>query len=271
MAVLHYAQAPRAIMITLVMTAIFLLSFVMVGCMHPSSAFATVYLVDYKYNTDSPFYGYIQDYFNSSSSNSNATLDAAIADASTLTVRTGLMGICTTLEGDIKCTSQNVGALNRSELHTVANFTIFEGSSDTELGSINLLDLAINFSSKDKYGLLMATLICLGASICSLVFVALFPVPPMNWRNWSGYFFLLLGLVFVLVSCLTIHTASHTAQSMVRSSSLGLVTVDIANKTTAMYWTAFAFILLASLLIIIAHRRLEDEYIIEQEKKKLRV
>lgn len=260
MAVLTYAQAPRVLMIVLVFVSIFLLSFVMVGCMHAASSFSNIFAVQFQYNDKSPFYSYIKQYFNGT-------------HGSTIEVKTGLMGICTSVSDNTLCTSMNYKPLNESQLLPIADFSIFAGTSSNnkELGSLNLLDLALSYSGKDKYGMLMGVLICLGVSLTSLLFVAFFPVSPENWRNWSGYLFLLIALVFSLVANLTMHTASHTTKTTVERASLGLVSVQVGRRASAMYWTAFGFITIAVALIWPTNARLKDQVFLEKEHSKLRV
>lgn len=262
MVVLTYAQAPRAITIGLVFVSIFLLSFVMVGCMHATSAFSSVYLVKFQYNKASPVYENIQEYFNST--NSSNTLGSVV-------VKTGVTGVCTSMNGETLCTSQNVGTFNRSELFTVANFTIYEGNINHELGSLNLLDLALSFSSTEMYGLILSVLICLGIALVSLVFVAFFPVPPKNWRNTSAYLFLCLALILSVISNLTMYTSANATRTAVEGASMELIDVQIGSKASAMYWVAFVLIVLACALIWPTYKRLEDEVNLEKEKSKLRV
>lgn len=274
MSVLHYCQAPRVGVILAVALSIFLLSFVLVGCVHPSNPFASIYLVEFEYNTNSPHYAYIQESLNDTtmrSSSNNTNLPSDPYDGAIIRVRAGLMGICTVLNDEVLCTSQNINHFNSSQLHPVSNFTIFEGRANTELGSINLLDLARKYSSRDKYGLVLASLISLSVALLSFAFVAFFMVPPTSWRNLAGYVGLGLGLVFVLVSNMVMHTGSKSTETMVRTASMDLVSVTIASKTVLMYWFAFVFVLLGGVAAWPAWKRLEDEVYIEKEKAGLRV
>lgn len=181
------------------------------------------------------------------------------------------MGICTVLNDEVLCTSQNINHFNTSELHHVSNFTIFEGQANTEIGTINLLDLARKYSSRDKYGLLLASLISLSVALLSFSFVAWFMVPTTNWRNLAGYVGLGLGLMFVLVSNMVMHTGSKSTQTMVRTASMDLVSVSIATKTLLMYWFAFVFVLAACASSWPAWKRLDDEVYMEKEKAELRL
>lgn len=259
--VLTYAMAPRAVMVALVFVTIFLLSFVMVGCMHGGDTFSSIYLVRFEYNTASPFFEYIENSFNSSQNPNGAYIS----------VKTGIMGICTTLEDDTLCTGQNFRRFNASEISPVANFSIYGGNQSHELGSFNLLKMATSFSTKSMYGLLMAVLICLGGAFASLIFVTFFLVKADNWKNLVAYYGTGLALIFSLVSNLTMYTASHTTKSTVEQASLGLVAVTVGRKAAMMYWSAFALIMLSCILIMPVNQRTIDECVLEEKKASERV
>lgn len=262
-ATLHNAHVPRGTMLGLVFISIFLLSFIMVGCMHPTGAFSSVYVLEYKYNPESPFYEYID-----SSNSSTSSADTSVAN---VTVRIGLMGVCTTLGSEIKCTSMEINKLNTSQLHTIPDFVIYEGSSSTALGRINLLDLALDYDSKRAYGVMMGTLICLGIATVSIVFVFMFPTQVNDWRSYSGYIFLSLAFIFILVCDLILCTTSQTTQAQVQAGSFGLVAVSICRKTACMYWVAFVFIFGAVCSMWPTHIRQREEVFLEQKNAALRV
>lgn len=258
---LHHAGGPRVVMFLLVLVSIFLLSFIMTGCVHPSGAFKSVYVLEYSYNKSSPFYPYIEGQKNTS----DIALSPAEPTIAEVKVRVGLMGVCTILGTDTTCTSMEVSKLNISQLHPIPDFVIYADNSGTELGKINLLDLALKFNTKRPYGIMMGTLISLGLCLALFLFNLMSPTETGDIRNMATYFFLGLGFVFILVCDLVMFSTSTTAKIQAQAGSFGLVAVSICRKTACMYWFSFAFIFIACCASYPMHLRHREEVNFEKE------
>lgn len=253
--IIHFSHGPRFVTLVFLTVAIFLLSFVMSGCLHTSSVFSNVYILEFQYNPKSTFY-------NSSS--------VSYHNDSQLSIKTGLAGICTEIDGDRMCTTQNIELLNTTLLHPVSNFTIYGSNKNEILGHLNLLDLATSFSSKDKYVIFMAALIMLGAGTALMIFTAFFLSPTDSIQNRAMNVFMIIGTVLVFGSCLITHTGAKNAQVAVEEASMGLVKIHIGRKAAAMYWTGFSFLVLVLALLPLINKRLKEEIILEEKKRSLR-
>lgn len=258
--VLHYANAPRAAVLTLLMISIFLYSFVMTGCMHTSSVFSSLYILKFSYNQDSHFFKHIEN--GSIVQHPNGTF----INQSDLSVRTGVMGICTQIGPDLRCTNQNVNALNLSEIHPVYNITLptVDGQYITE----NILQNAIDFASKEIYAILLITLILMGLAFTSILFVSFFLVPANNWKTLIGDVSLFGAALFALISCVMMSRDALTAKKSFGNTEL--VIVRVGKKAAAMYWIGLTFLGICLILLRVMRYRLEDEIKIEKAKKGMR-
>jgi hypothetical protein len=258
--VIHYANAPRAAVLILLTITIFLFTFVLTGCMYPNSVFSSVYILKFSYNHDSPFFKLIE----------NGTIvqhsNGAYIDQSNLNIKLGVMGICTEIGSDIRCASQNVNTLNRTEIHPVSNISIptINSHSITE----NLLDDTIKFLNRETYAMIMITLVLMGIAFVSIMFVSFFLVPATDLRALIGDIALVGAALFALVSCVMMSRDALTAKKNIGNS--GLVTINAGKKAAAMYWTGFAFMVVCVALLRTMRFRLKDEVKVENAKRGMR-
>lgn len=258
--VIHYANAPRAAVLILLTIAIFLFTFVLTGCMYPNSVFSSVYVLKFSYNHESPYFKLIE----------NGTIiqhtKGAYVDQSNLIIKLGVMGICTEIGSDIKCTNQNVNTLNRTEIHPVSNISI--PTIDSLSITKNLLDNSVQLMNTETYAIIMVTLVLMGIAFVSIMFVSFFLVPPNDLRALIGDISLVGAALFTLISCIMMTRDSLTAKKSI--GNLGLVTVNAGKKAAAMYWTGFAFMVVCVALLRIMQFRLKDEVKLEKAKRGMR-
>lgn len=213
-------KLPKLILVLIVFITVFLLGFLLIGCMDTPNTFSDVYLVELSFNESSPLYS------NMARQTLNKTSD--------LRISTSYLAMCVELGGTTTCAS----SFNTSSF---AGVSVENTKSEA---NIDLLQVARVFSSNCHPRLLLAVL---GLTVI-LFFVMIWAVVPfIPGKIWAKRISCgLLGLDTLLwgLGAMLQHEAVTSAKKFITASSAYLIQIKLGTRAEAISWTSFSFLLL---------------------------
>lgn len=218
--------------------AIFLLSFLLLGCTGESSTYSKVYLAKFQFNNTSPTIA------NNLTSNSSSIMPVALS--------VGYLGLCASQGKVVSCTSY-------STLDSLRNSTSINlGNSSGKIPELTSIAVALNNACHPR--LLMATIVIILATftMCAWCCVPMVPCKrPVRMASCglSGFNVLLWGFGSMLQ-----HTAVSAAAGIVPAASMSLVSMQTGGRADAMTWTAFLFLTIALICSVFGLIREEKEH-----------
>lgn len=218
-------KLPKLILVLIVFITVFLLGFLLIGCMDTPNTFSDVYLVELRFNESAPLDSNIE--------RAHKTLNKT-SDLSSLRISTSYLAMCVEIGGTTTCAS----SFNTSSF---AGVSVQNTKSEA---NIDLLQVARVFSSNCHPRLLLAVL---GLTVI-LFFVMIWAVVPfIPGKIWAKRISCgLLGLDTLLwgLGAMLQHEAVTSAKKFITASSAYLIQIKLGTRAEAISWTSFSFLLL---------------------------
>ncbi|CUM64288.1 uncharacterized protein PRCAT00001886001 [Priceomyces carsonii] len=225
-------KIPKLITVISLFISVFLLSFLLMGCLDTSSTYSDVYFASLSYNKSSGFYSEVEAKYKDS--NSSSTL-------AKMSVRIGYIATCVALDGKFTCTS--FGSLLK--LSSYSGISLLEDADDAN--DMDLVKIAKDINETCHPRVLMAAIII---TLVLLVVLCYVSIPLLPGKNLGRKFICLLSSANVLLwglGAMLQHQAANTSKQIVGSASMNIVSASIGKRAEAMSWTAFSFLLIVCL------------------------
>lgn len=204
--------------------SLFLLGFLLIGCAGSSSAYSSVYLVRMSFNA------------------SSALLANALAPD--IVLRANYVALCVTAAGAMLCAGTPSAALQSALAANILGETL------------SLATLAADLQRVCRPYVLVATIVLLFAVVLLTAWLNVPCVPGQFWAGRAaGGATACAGLLWGIGAMLQ-HQAVASAQRFAEAASVGAVEVTRGARAEAMAWTAFAFIQLGFLGVMVRVVRL---------------
>lgn len=218
------------LLVVLEIIPLFILTFLVAGCLSTPSSISSVYLVDYRFNNTLPLYPAVQ--------NAYTALNSTSADTALMVVRVGYLGIC------VGSNSLSMECVSRSSTILLASFPGVQlHGPNASLLSLDLVLLATTFSNHliHPYLLVAADILCAVLLVVAVWrALPLMPAKPLAAR----LLFVLTPVVCMMhgLAAMWQHVACNSATQLVPQATLHVVSVSRGTRAHAMTWTAFAFL-----------------------------
>lgn len=236
----------------LLVIAVFLEAFLLLGCLDTTSAYSSVYLTSYLFNSTSGLSAKINQTESTGGEDSagesiggeglkkilgrsTKELGSGATSAFRISVKVGYLSACVDINSNITCT-------------TYANLEPLEAISELEVDktSLNLVLLSKAFSEICHLRLLMA-LIIISMMLLILLFYSSIPLIPGKIAAIRAC--LLLAIINTLLwglGSMLQDEAVKTSRAMVPVALMGLALLKVGTRARAMAWTSFAFMVVTA-------------------------
>lgn len=197
--------------------AAFLLSFLLFGCVSSEAAYSLVYLLKMQFDQEK----------------SDISFNNLASD---IVLKAGYLAMCVSINSTTACAA----AHNLSALYELSSLQLLEGT-------VSLADISIRISEVCNPRLLVS---CILLSLTLIVFILWLAIPLVPGKIIMRRVTFGLGCVTVLLwglGSMLQHQTILTAVALVDVSSLGLVTLSRGGRAEAMTWTAFLFLMTATI------------------------
>ncbi|KAI5956807.1 hypothetical protein KGF54_000424 [Candida jiufengensis] len=205
-----------------------LLAFLLLGCIDSSSNYSNVYLINYKFNSSSSLYQHL-----TLNSNSTTTL-------SDISVKIGYLGVCLSIDNDLKCTTYKT-------LDSIPSYTLTFLSNQ-----FNLLNIAQIFKDIVHPHLLMSSIILTLLCLLILCYILL-PLPGRLVVNKFGLLVSFLNMMLWGLGAMLQVQSCKSATKLLQESSFGLVMSSNGSRAEIMTWVAFSFISVVFLCMVLSN------------------
>lgn len=200
--------------------SVFLLGFLLLGCVASDSTYSDIYLAQMLFNVSSELFP-----------SSNTT---------SLLIKTNYLGMCVTEGSSTICSA-------------TSNITLLEQYTEISVlnTSLNLADLCKLVSDVCHPRILAATILLALVVMIICIYCA---VPALPKRKEAKQISCGLAFINVLLWALGSMLQQQTvtgATKFIGSASLGLVRVTLGKRAEAITWTAFAFLIVAALGLLV--------------------
>lgn len=260
-------RMPRILALVFNVIVIFLSIFLLIGCYNNSNL--SIFLVNYRFQEESPFYSVIKKSFQQVDSN-----NSSLSGLESVVVKAGYMGVCilnlpnvrgavcyprkdlsnTTYYNDLSIELFNIPSQNTSSTTAANNIPI----------KLNILQLAQLTSVEIIHPYLLMATIALSIIMFLLILYAIIPKLPKKYfvnrflLIWSSSLTLLWGF-----GSMWTHVAINASYELVPRASLGIIETSKGKKAETMSWFVFAFLLVNCLIIWFLYfrdrKKLSDE------------
>lgn len=204
-----------------VVIAAFLLSFLLVGCYSPDLTYSLVYLLKLLFSE-------------------TAALVSQNLSLPDITLRAGYLAMCVSIDSAIDC----VAVHNLSLLYSSSSIVLEEGT-------ISLADVSSALSDVCNPRLLIC---CIIMSLALIVLILWLAIPLVPAKMFIRRVTLGLGVLTVLLwglGAMLQHQTVLTTVKLVEISSMGLITSSRGGRAEAMTWTAFLFLAVATIGLVL--------------------
>lgn len=241
-------RIPKVISLILNLVTIFLTIFLLVGCSNISND--STFLVRYRFNKGSSFYGVIQNSFNQT----NGTTQ--MAGLEKVSITSGYMGVCITnipknYDKGVKSICYPRKDLTNTPLYNdlsieLFNVPISDKKSDQKQLPIdlNILQLAETTSRYVVHPYILMVTVILTILMFLMLIYSMIPVLPFKY--WVLRATLCLSAFLVLfwgIGAMWTHVGVLACSKLIPSASMGILTIHRGLKSGAMSWVSFAFLL----------------------------
>lgn len=262
-------RTPRVFALLFSTITILLSIFLLVGCYN--NANLSIYLVDYKFEKNSPFYPLIQKSFTATQPNNQS-----LQGMESVSIKSGYMGVCLSnlpqINGSIcyprkdliNTTYYDDLSIELFNVQSPKNNTTASANSRNVPIKLNILQLAELTSTEIVHPYLLMATIILSVIMFLLILYVTVPKSPKKYIMnrflliWTSSLTLLWGF-----GTMWTHVAMNASSELVPRASLGIISAKKGKKAETMSWFVFAFLLLDSLILWFLYfrdrKKLSDE------------
>lgn len=212
----------------------FLLGFLLIGCLDPTSLFSNVYLSKFEFNKTSDLYSNVRAAYKSTNSST---------ELAEMSIRVGYLGVCVNIQQNMTCTSF-------STLNTLANvsgISIIPTSTKSTQPQLDLVGLAKVFSNICHPHILMTVIILVLVMLLLITYSSIPGFPGRQRTTMITTGFALCTVLLWGLGAMLQYECVSTTKKIVAKSSMGVISAGAGSRAQAMSWTSFAFIFIVFL------------------------
>lgn len=229
-------RLPKLLFSLLVFITIFLLGFLLIGCMETPKTFSDAYLMKLEFNKSSPWF---------------PTIEAAYSELnqSSLTnmlITASYLAMCVDLDDSLTCSSN----INLSKLSSYSGVSLFPSKSNGSIVQIDLILVAKSFADSCYPRILVSTLVL---TILLTIFVFWSSMPLLPGKLWSRRISCGLLALAVLVwglGAMLQQQAVSSIKTMAGPASMYAMQVSPGKRAEALTWSAFSFLLICCIGLV---------------------
>ena len=222
------------------------MSYLLLGCTKTSSAFSSIYLLEYRFNETSPMYSLIEEAYEAKNS----------TNAAYMNIKIGYYGTCIE-QGDAENDDKSLSCDYTSNMDLYNKYqaiSLYGTSASDATGSLDLVGIATSIQKHVIRPYLLWISIVLNVMLFAILFYCSFPFVPA--REASKRISIILSLILTLIwaiGAMWAHIAVKSGVQLVEPSSMNIIEGSIGTKSEALTWSSFTFYCIVSILLVILH------------------
>lgn len=226
-------QFPKLLALILTIVNIALIFFVLNGATHDSSAYNSLALIEYKFNSSSDIYSLLSLQY--SKNHSHEKLDEFV-------IKVGYRGVCISFtDGKDNLNCGYTSDMDAAYSSKVPSFSVTDNNNSTGRASLEMFDIAYSIQEKSyKSNIYIAELICLLAALICQVYTILGFLPFQNY-----VLLLILGVLtsFFIINCIAITWLMVVLGNLVGVGgvlTMNILSFTVVSKPVGILWATLA-------------------------------
>lgn len=229
-------RLPKAFLSLLVFITIFLLGFLLIGCMESQKTFSDTHLMKLEFNKSSSWFPTIEAAYSAANQSS----------LTNMLITASYLAMCVDLGETLTCSSN----INLSKLSSFSGISLLPSKTNSTMTQIDLILVAKSFADSCYPRILMSTLVL---TILLTIFVFWSSVPLLPGKLWSRRIACGLLALTVLVwglGAMLQQQAVSSIKTLIGPASMYAMQVSPGKRAEAMTWTAFSFLLISCIGLV---------------------